>query len=324
MDIPALESKLTELKGAGVLEPRVFAVATNDLSPEALKAAREHNKELLFAHVKAMIDYNKATGENVFNIAEMDLTDLSEYSMENIKEVPFFNMGVRFVQQKGVDVVIGAWVDVLNRWDDLFPGKPRPIVNIGGFDPEAHKPYFNMVKAGKEKLGDKGKSIVHWDGFVPNNILMAGSDWTMRPSHFEPDGDKWESLYKGTPVIMSRVGGHIDSVQDGVNGFLTSRTVPEIEEYVRNLGLIGDDYEKAVLQEKIKDFAEVIIKALDAFYDGNTQDAMVLNAINGNQSWVIKDKDGKIISCPSLEHLRDLGFDLSKFPAVAESAYNKQ
>ena len=64
-------------------------------------------------------------------------------------------------------------------------------------------------------------------------------------------------------------------------------------------------------------------KSLDAFYDSKKQDELVLNAINGNQSWVIKDKDGKIVECPSLLHLKDLGFDLSQFPQIAESVYKK-
>lgn len=322
LNIPALDNKLKELKDAGLTELRSFHRATCDMPEAELLEARKHNKRVFFEHVKSMIDYDKTHDKKLFNIKELENTDLSSIDPEKLDEVPFFNMGVRFVAQKGVDIVSEAWVEILSKWDELYPGKPRPFVNIGGADGSANGIYRGMIKDAKDRLGEKGNTFVQWEGFVPNNILMAGSDYTMRPSHFEPDGDKWESLYKGTPMVMTRVGGHIDSIKDEFNGFLTSRTVPEIERDVAAMGLTGEAFDKQVLKEKIKDYVEAIKKSLDTFYNADKQNQMVVNSIKGNQSWVIKE-NGKIVECASLAHLRDLGFDLSTFPQVDSATYQK-
>lgn len=319
LDIPAVEQALSKLKKAGITEPRQFVAATADMSAEELKAARLHNKKMLFDHIKTMIEYNKQVGKEVFNIAETDLTDLSGIDEENLDKVPFFNMGVRFVDQKGVDTVSGAWNIILRNWDAWYPGKPRPVINIGGSDPSAEGKFKNMIAGTKRNLGALGATLVHWDGFVPNNILMAGSDWTMRPSHFEPDGDKWESLYKGTPTVMTLVGGHGDSIQDGYNGILTRRTVPEIKAEVAKRGLQGHAFDEAVLNEKINDYVEALRRSLDIFFADSKQDEIVNNAIHGNQSWVIKDHDGQILECPLVGHMRDLGFDLKQFPQISDT-----
>lgn len=323
LNIPTLDKALKELKDAGLTELRSFHRATVDMPKEELMAARKHNKLMLFKHIKTMIEYDKKyPAQKLFNIEELGNTDLSSIDPDKLDEIPFFNMGVRFVGQKGVDIVSRAWIDILSSWDELFPEKPKPFINIGGKDPSANGVYKNMIKGAKDSLGDKGNTLVQWDGFVPNNILMAGSDWTMRPSHFEPDGDKWESLYKGTPMVMTRVGGHIDSIKDEFNGFLTERTIPEIKDFVDKNRDPNKSREEQILDEKVKDYSAALIKALKYYYyNRSAYEDMVMNAINGNQSWVIKDKDGKIQNCSSLAHLKDLGFDLSQFPQVAENTY---
>ena len=79
---------------------------------------------------------------------------------------------------------------------------------------------------------------------------------------------------------------------------------------------------KDLTQELINDYTEALKRTLNAFYgigEGTTQRQYVDNAIHGDQSWVIKDKDGKIIDCPSVGHLRDLCFDLSQFNQISDS-----
>ncbi len=310
LDIPQVTETLTKLKEQGITELRTLKPATADMEMDSIMEARSHNKRMLFELINEMINFNKAEGKEIFNLKEYGLTDLSDIDVNKLDEVPFYNMGVRFVSQKGVEIATGAWENILRDWDKLYPGKPRPIVAIGGVDAEGGKHRANVTGM-KQRLGDLGRHVLQMDGFTPNPIWMAGSDWTMRPSFFEPDGDKWESLYKGTPAVLTRTGGHVDSVQDGFNGILTGRTMKEIREQGGNL-----------TQELIKDYTEALKRTLDAFYgigEGTTQRQYVDNAIHGNQSWVIKNKDGNIVECPAVGHLRDLGFNLSEFDQIAET-----
>ena len=318
LNIPQVNAEIEKLKQAGVTEQRTFLAETADMDMDSIMAARKHNKAMLFEHLKSMIDYNKQEGKEVFSIKEYGLTDLSDISPEDLDEVPFFNMGVRFVSQKGVPIAAGAWERILDKWDELYPGKKRPVVIMGGADAEGGR-HRNTVTNVKLKLQDKGKHFVQMDGFVPNNILMAGSDWTMRPSYFEPDGDKWESLYKGTPAVLTRTGGHEDSIQDGFNGILTKRTMKDIRDSLKKEGFNGAELEEKLTTELIKDYVEAIKRTLDAFYSKTEQRNYVDNAIHGNQSWVQRDSEGKIVECPLVGHLRDLGYNLAEFKQIADS-----
>ena len=322
LNIPQVTAEIEKLKQAGVTEPRTFKAETADMDMESIMEARKHNKAMLFDYLKSMVEFNRHENREVFNIKESGLTDLSDIKPEDLDDIPFFNMGVRFVGQKGVPVATGAWEKILNNWDTLYPGKKRPIVVIGGADAEGGK-HRNTVSNAKRRLQEKGKHFVQMDGFVPNNILMAGSDWTMRPSYFEPDGDKWESLYKGTPAVLTRTGGHVDSVKDGYNGILTKRTMKEIRDELRGRGLYGDALEYALTEELINDYADALKRTLDAFYNKTNQRDFVDHAIHGNQSWVQRDSDGKILECPLVGHLRDLGFNLADFKQISESVSEK-
>ncbi len=310
LEIQQVTDTLAKLKEQGITELRTLKPSTADMDIDSILEARSHNKKMLFELIREMTNINKSEGKEIFKIKEYGLTDFSDIDIDQLDEIPFYNMGVRFVSQKGVEIATGAWENILRDWDNLYPGKPRPIIAIGGVDAEGGK-HRNNVTAMKQRLGELGRHVFQLDDFTPNPIWMAGSDWTMRPSYFEPDGDKWESLYKGTPVVLTRTGGHVDSVQDGFNGILTGRTMKEIRETGKDL-----------TQELINDYTEALKRTLNAFYgigEGTTQRQYVDNAIHGDQSWVIKDKDGKIIDCPSVGHLRDLCFDLSQFNQISDS-----
>ena len=310
LDIPQVTDTLTKLKEQGITELRTLKPATADMDMDSIIEARRHNKRMLFELIREMTNFNREEGREVFKVKEYGITDFSDIDIDKLDEIPFYNMGVRFVGQKGVEIATAAWENILRDWDTLYPGKPRPLIAIGGVDAEGGK-HRATVTGMKQRLATLGSHVFQLDDFTPNPIWNAGSDWTMRPSFFEPDGDKWESLYKGTPAVLTRTGGHVDSVQDGFNGILTGRTMKEIREQ-------GGDFN----QELIKDYTEALKRTLNAFYgigEGTTQRQYVDNAIHGNQSWVMKDKDGRIIECPAVGHLRDLGFDLSQFDQLADS-----
>ena len=308
LNIPALNKALDELDSNFVTRLRSFKPVQLSDGMDAVMQNRAHNKEMVLRYLKRMVDYNHKTNSEFFNIKESALTDLSGIEWNRLDETPVIDMGTRFCDQKGIDIACGTIESLLKDWDHLYPNRPKPVFVIGGVDSDGGT-YRNMAIAMKKRLGENGKQVVYMDGFLPNNILQGGSDFTWFPSHFEPDGSKWESIYKGTPVIATRVGGHVDSIVDGVNGFLTKRTVPEIKQ-------TGYDY----LSTMIYDFKEANIQALNTFFDKPKYTRMVENDLKGDASWLIKNKDGQITGGALLEHLQDLGFDLKEFPQIAADA----
>lgn len=304
-----INTALEAMEAKGTTTLREFKSYTHADTTEHILLNRHHNKEVFIEYLKSMIEHNKKRGDNLFNIGEAELTDLSHIKPEDLANTMVLNMGVRFVSQKGVDVACNAIRRVMTEWSTKYPNKPKPIIVIGGADGEGGK-IRAIVQNLKKELGyDMGKQLVWQDGYTANNIFQAGSDFTLYSSHFEPDGAKWESLYKGTPVICTRVGGHVDSVNDGVNGFLTGRTVPQIKSGT------GDNYQ-AYLNELSNDFTDAIYRAADTFYDKHAYADMVRHAIDGDQSWVIKNEAGEITGGALLGHMKDLGFNLKDFTNI--------
>jgi len=338
MHYPALDEAIKALDDEGITKVREIFAYTYQTPKETIMENRKHNKQMLVDFFKSMIQHNKTTGKDVFNLGELHQTNLSDININELDDTIVFNMGVRFVSQKGVDTACYAIKNIMKGWKAKYPDKPLPIWFIGGADAEGGRINSFVVQL-KNALGTEyGSRVVHQVGYTQNNIYQAGSDFTLYSGHFEPDGAKWESLYKGTPAICTRVGGQVDSINDGVNGFLTSRTIPEIQAKIgtleqkieavfrRNKGHepsyeqakdiaakeLADDY----LREIGTDFTDAIWRAANTYYNKPAYEDMVMNSLNGNQSWVIKDGNGKITGGALLGHMKDLGFELEDFAQI--------
>lgn len=310
LGIPKLDNVLAKLEADGITTLRQFKVATRIDDIDTIMEARKHNKRQFLDFIRSMADYNKNSGK-LFNLADEGVTDLSKVDMDDLDNQVVLNCGTRFVGQKGIDILVETIKQINKEWPQKYPGKPKPVWAIGGADGESGQ-WEALVKNFKKEMGKDGDTIPYWVGYTPNNVFHGGSDITLYPSHFEPDGSKWESLYRGTPVVATRVGGHVDSIIDGFNGFLTKRTVPEVVES-------GYDY----LGTMAFDFKEAIYRSIDAFYDKKVWKELVRHSIDGDQSWLIKDKDGKIVGGALLGHLEDLGYNLDDFPTIANSNVRK-
>ena len=133
-------------------------------------------------------------------------------------QAPLFGMVSRLVEQKGVDLVIGAIPELLantnarfvligtgNAWfeqrlRDLAQQYPERVLIFIGYD----------------------EQLAHW--------LEAGADIFMMPSRFEPCGlNQMYSLNYGTPPVVYHTGGLADTVinasaeqlqQGAANGFV--------------------------------------------------------------------------------------------------------
>ena len=306
LDIPKLNEFLAKMDEQGYTKLRTFKPETHLDDIDTIMQNRLHNKRQFLEYMRAMSEYNNSKGK-LFNIAPDGVTDLSNINMDDLDNQIVFNCGTRFVGQKGIDILAESMKQVLREWPDKYPDKPKPIFVVGGADGEGGK-WERLMRAFKQEMGQEAATVPYMVGYTPNNIFHGGTDITLFPSHFEPDGSKWESLYKGTPVVATRVGGHVDSIQDGVNGFLTKRTVPEV-------GQSGYDY----LGTMAYDFKEAIYRAVDTFFDKPKYRAMVRAGIDGDASWLIRDKDGKIIGGALLKHLEDLGYNLDDFAMIASA-----
>ena len=321
LGIPQVTEIINKFTAEGLFNLRSFEPVTSDMPIDEIMKNRRHNKHQYFDTISEMIKFNKENNNNkLFPFNVYEYTDLSDITHDNLDQIPIFNMGVRFVSQKGVAIAAKAWESILNEWDQLYPGRPRPIVLIGGEDGEKGI-HSRTIDETKRRLKEKGNHLLHLDGFTPNPDWMGASEWTMRPSYFEPDGDKWESLYKGTPVVMTKTGGHIDSVKNG-NGILTTRTMKEIRDKLKAEHTKPEEMDYKLTIEATNDYIEALKKCLNAFYgigNGQKYQEYVDKAIHGDQSWVQKDETGKIVECPIVGHVRDLGFDLKDFPQISES-----
>lgn len=304
LGIAKLNKFLNDMDKEGVTTFRTFTPMTHADDIESIMQAKRKNKAEFLRYLHAMNEYNK-THKGFFNLAEEGVTDLSHIDMDNLDDQIVIDCGTRFVSQKGINILEGVMRQILKEWPERYPGKPKPIFPIGGADGEGGQ-WEALMRKFKADLGQEANTVPYMVGYVPNNVFHGGSDITLYPSFFEPDGSKWESLYKGTPVVATRVGGHVDSIIDGYNGFLSKRTVPEV-------GLSGYDF----VDTMIYDFKEALYRAIDTFFDKNKYKEMVRHSIDGDQSWVIKDKDGKIIGGTLLGHMQDLGYNLDEFPMIA-------
>jgi len=163
--------------------------------------------------------------------------------MKFSEDVPLIGIIMRFVQQKGIDIIAEAFKGLINlnaQWVVLGSG-------------EAH--YEQMF----QRLGEeyKGKVSVHI-GF--NNQLAhqieASSDIFLMPSRFEPCGlNQIYSLKYGAVPVVRKTGGLADTVKDwnehsamgddSGNGFsFNDYSGYALENAVRRA--IGDFYNKPV------------------------------------------------------------------------------
>lgn len=117
-------------------------------------------------------------------------------------DIPIFGTVTRLVEQKGVDVLIGALRELL--------AGPIQFVLLGSGDPSIQAAYLEL----QEQYPDKVCVRIGFDLALSHRI-EAGSDFFLMPSRFEPCGlNQMYSLRFGTLPIVRRTGGLDDSVVD--------------------------------------------------------------------------------------------------------------
>jgi starch synthase len=123
-------------------------------------------------------------------------------------DIPLLGMVGRFAQQKGVDLIAAA--------ADELAAMPAQLALLGKGD----RGYEDALAAMAAR--HRGRIAVHV-GFneALAHTIEAGADLFLMPSRYEPCGlSQMYSQRYGTPPIARATGGLIDTIVDGVTGFL--------------------------------------------------------------------------------------------------------
>jgi starch synthase len=136
------------------------------------------------------------------------------FGLPQRRRVPLFGMTGRLVQQKGLDLILGA---------SGLLGSDAQFVFLGSGDPSYEHALVDLATSAPNRIGvqlDFTDRLEH--------RLMAGADIFLMPSLYEPCGlTQMRAQRYGAPPIVRRVGGLADTVEDGVTGFAFDGYSPE-------------------------------------------------------------------------------------------------
>jgi starch synthase len=128
---------------------------------------------------------------------------------------PLFGIVSRLVHQKGLDLVAEAANDIV--------GNGGQIAILGLGDPEIE----HMLSRTSRRYRDDIGVLIGFNEPMARRIV-AGSDFTLMPSRFEPCGlTQMQAQRYGALPIAHATGGLADTIDDGMTGFLFSTLTPE-------------------------------------------------------------------------------------------------
>ncbi|MGE4064211.1 MAG: glycogen synthase GlgA [Rhodospirillaceae bacterium] len=131
------------------------------------------------------------------------------------KSGPLFSVISRLVHQKGLDL--------LEESADSIVRKGGQVVVIGEGDPAIEKSMRNLASKYPEHVAVR----IGFDETLSRRAY-AGADFLLMPSRFEPCGLSQQYAQRfGTLPIAHKTGGLMDTIKDGVTGFLFDRLSPE-------------------------------------------------------------------------------------------------
>ena len=123
---------------------------------------------------------------------------------------PLFGIVSRLVHQKGLDLVAEAAHDIV--------GLGGQIAILGLGDPEIEQTLSRTARQHRDDMA----VLVGFNEPMARRII-AGSDFTLMPSRFEPCGlTQMQAQRYGALPIAHATGGLVDTIDDGATGFLFS------------------------------------------------------------------------------------------------------
>jgi starch synthase len=126
---------------------------------------------------------------------------LRAFGLPREPDLPLLGIISRLVPQKGFDIVVRAWWDLLQR--------PLRLIVLGTGDPEVQDGFRALAARAPDRFAVR---------FAYDNALAhkveAGADMFLMPSRFEPCGlTQMYSLRYGTVPIVRATGGLVDTVE---------------------------------------------------------------------------------------------------------------
>jgi starch synthase len=126
----------------------------------------------------------------------------TEFGLPDSAKAPLFASVTRLVDQKGVDLLLGALEEMVSA--------ELQFVLLGNGSPELQAGYSNLAVRNPRKVGVR----IGFDQALSHRI-EAGADFFLMPSRFEPCGlNQMYSLRYGTIPIVRATGGLDDTVVD--------------------------------------------------------------------------------------------------------------
>jgi starch synthase len=126
---------------------------------------------------------------------------LRAFGLPEYPDLPLIGITSRLVQQKGFDVVVGAWYDLLQR--------PLRIAALGTGEKEVEDGFRALSARAPDRYGVR----FAYDPVLAHKI-EAGADMFLMPSRFEPCGlTQMYSMRYGTVPIVRSTGGLVDTVE---------------------------------------------------------------------------------------------------------------
>ena len=144
------------------------------------------------------------------------------------KDIPLIGMITRLADQKGFDILAGAM-------DEIMHLKCQMVI-LGTGEPKYHELLMNLKKKHPKHIGVN----LGFDAALAQ-MIYAGSDLFLMPSHYEPCGLGQLISYKyGTIPIVRKTGGLADTVQN-----IYPRTG-------KGDGFVFEEYTSAALLDAVK------------------------------------------------------------------------
>jgi starch synthase len=126
---------------------------------------------------------------------------LAAMGLPEAPSLPIVGIISRLVAQKGFDIVVDSWYDLLHR--------PIRMVVLGTGEPRLEQGLRSLA----ERAPDRFAVRLEYDEALAHKI-EAGSDIFLMPSRFEPCGlTQMYSLRYGTPPVVRATGGLYDTVE---------------------------------------------------------------------------------------------------------------
>ena len=134
--------------------------------------------------------------------AEMKAEVQSEFGLPVSAKMPLFASVTRLVDQKGVDLLLGALEEMVSA--------ELQFILLGSGSPELQAGYSNLAVRNPRKVGVR----IGFDQGLSHRI-EAGADFFLMPSRFEPCGlNQMYSLRYGAIPVVRATGGLDDTVVD--------------------------------------------------------------------------------------------------------------